>query len=723
MPRIDLSDSQKYYIDLHLVREFSCLHVTKVLLISLLSLVTFTLSAQRVTIMVIKTENRVSSDWQITDERYQTIFPGSHYFTKDTVSFTLDANKRYFLQISVSGIHYADTGLYALRVDGEPVMLISSLIEPGDHFYPFFTGTKTTLTKITGGTDANISEFPWQVFYKSGNYQCGGSIISENWVITAAHCTKNSNGITMSPSEMMVKVGATNPYDTLQGKKYYISDVIVHEGYNSQSQENDIALLKLKDPVSFANAVPIKLISSDDVANGATDPGVMSWVTGWGLTRVRPDVLATNLQKVQLPIISNAQAATVWNSIPATDIMAGYLNGNKDACNGDSGGPLVVPVADGYKLAGIVSWGSQNCNTYGGYARISSFETWIRTKTGIAKEYAPPSPFGDSIICMGVISSQYSVGKLLNATAYEWQLSPVNAGSISGNSEIATVMWNKGFTGSVIVKLRITVNSVVSEWSYLKLRIVQNTNLVSQSGDTALCAGQPVILKAKAEGYNLTYKWLRDGSIVQAGNSNELKILTTFISNSGIYKCEISGSCGTIFSNIMNLTVHPLTRISYLSPDINVSFGDDVYLEVSTEGHDLTYQWQKNGKLLDNGNMSQLVLHNVNANDIGTYKTKVTGTCGTEISDTIYVYVKKQDYSAEPEVFLWPTIAGDEFKIALSNDDYYNIRLFDSLGDFVKELTKCRYQTTVDVSTLSGGVYIVNVYNKYFRKSIRMIKK
>ena len=65
------------------------------------------------------------------------------------------------------------------------------------------------------------------------------------------------------------------------------------------------------------------------------------------------------------------------------DLMAGYQNGNKDACNGDSGGPLVVPVFGEYKVAGIVSWGSTQCSTYGAYTRVSDFLQWIRSKTGL----------------------------------------------------------------------------------------------------------------------------------------------------------------------------------------------------------------------------------------------------------------------------------------------------------------------------------------------------
>jgi hypothetical protein len=291
-------------------------------------------------------------------------------------------------------------------------------------------------------------------------------------------------------------------------------------------------------PIDFArfgnNAAPIKLISDYDVASGAADPGVMSWVTGWGLTRVTPPILPSILQKVQLPIVSNAQAATVWGPIPSTDIMAGYLNGNKDACNGDSGGPLVVPVYNEYKLAGIVSWGSSNCNTYGAYTSVSDLETWIRTTTGIVQEYTPPSPEGASLICQGTDSTGYSVENISGARFYEWQLSPASAGSIRGDTTNATVLWNQNYVGPASVWLRVTNNGVVSEWSRRKVRVALKTRLISQSEDMVICAAHPITLNVSATGDNLVYRWYQNGNLVKTSLSAPFTISATSNGNTGV---------------------------------------------------------------------------------------------------------------------------------------------------------------------------------------------
>jgi hypothetical protein len=690
--------------------------------ITLLSLLPVSAMSQKVNVQVIKTDKVGSSEWQVLNEQYQTIISGNDYPENDSVSFSLDANTRYFLNINVIQIYNPDTLLYTFRLNNEPIISVNSGLSAGDHVFPFYTGVRITDVKITGGTDAVISDFPWQVYFIAGAYRCGASLISDTWAVTAAHCTRTSSGNSISVSQMSIKVGANNPYNVLDGKTYNVSQVIVHEGFNSETLEDDIALLKLESPVNYPNAVPIKLISAEDVAEGATDPGVMSWVTGWGLTHVSPDVLPLILQKVQLPIVSNAQASTVWRSIPSTVIMAGYLNGNKDACNGDSGGPLVVNVLGEYKLAGIVSWGSLNCNTYGGYTRVSTLESWIRTKSGIATPYKPPSPAGEAIVCQGTEPGVYSTDQLPSATTYEWRLYPADAGAITGNTWNSAVLWNLAYTGSVAVMVRVTVNNVISDWSKLNVKIVKNTKLLSQSRDTTLCEAQPIKLVTGAEGNNLNYEWYRNNTSVQSGTSSQLSISSSSPGNSGDYVCKITGSCGTVFSGNMKMTVYPLTSINSITPDTEVPFGSDITLDVSAEGHDLNYQWKKDNVLIGNSNTPQLVLNNVNASDIGLYLTTVEGTCGTRTSDTVYVYVKRGNYTNEPEVFAWPSVTSGEVNLALSNDDSYTIRLFNATGKLISEQTNCRYQTIIDLSARARGMYILNVFNGNFRKSVKVIK-
>jgi hypothetical protein len=678
--------------------------------------------SQKVLVQVTKSKNVARSEWQILDGQNLPVFSGNEDFREDSIVIFLEANKRYFIEISVSDIYNSDTSLYSLSINGEPILNIMSDQGPGDHFYAFFTGLRKDQGKITGGTSADIADYPWQVFYEAGNYTCGGSIISGDWIITAAHCTEDNNGNAIPVSQMDVVVGANNPRTGLEGKKYFVSKVLRHENYDRITLNNDIALLQLKATINYENATPIRLVSRIDSASGATDPGVMSWISGYGLTRVSPPSYPTTLQKVQIPIVSNTQASSVWKDIPPTDLMAGYRSGNKDACSGDSGGPMVVPVDNSYKLAGIVSWGSSNCNTYGAYTRISTFESWISTNTGIEISFVPPVPSGDSIVCKGVVTSDYNVGTIEGASSYEWQLLPSSAGSILGSEGKAIITWDQDYTGPATVRLRITRYNIVSYWSALTVHIAEYNKLVSKSNDTIICAGQPVTLKVVSEGYDLNYSWYKNNILVKSGTSPGVSFSNPLADDSGVYKCNIAGSCGAVISTEINLIVYPVTIIKSITPNTDAPFGTDVVLNVDADGHNLLYQWQKDGNQIPEATYPEFTLVNVDAGNTGLYRVNVAGSCGELLSSNVYLYVREKEYTNDPEIFVWPTLISNELNVALSNEQNYNFLLFSSVGKLLKEKHDCQYKTTLNIPDLPAGIYILNVYGDNFRKSVKLIK-
>jgi hypothetical protein len=403
-------------------------------------------------------------------------------------------------------------------------------------------------------------------------------------------------------------------------------------------------------------------------------------------------------------------------------MMAGFRSGNKDACNGDSGGPLIVPVDSEFKVAGLVSWGSSNCNTYGAYTRISIFESWISSKTGIEISYVPPAPSGDSIVCKGIASSGYNVGPITGASAYEWQLLPSSAGTIQGSSEQATVTWDAGYTGVATVKLRVTRFNIVSYWSALTVHLAESNILTGQSGDTTLCAGKPVTLRIDANGYNLNYSWLKDGIQVQSGKSQELVMINTTTDSTGVYKCNISGSCGDPLSPDIHMTVLPVTVLKKITPDTKTAFGDNVTLEVEAGGHDLFYQWLKDENQISDATGPVYTLMNVNASNTGLYKVDITGTCGEVLSNNVYVFASGSENQTQPEIYVWPTVVSSEFNVALSTDQTYAYRLFSSTGRLIREKKDCQYRTVISLSDIPGGVYIISVYGSSFRKTVKVMK-
>jgi secreted trypsin-like serine protease len=223
--------------------------------------------------------------------------------------------------------------------------------------------------RIVGGEKTDIKQHPWQVALQfKGTFFCGGSIIAQRWVLTAAHCFAFSK----SGGDWRAKAGATN-YATA-GAWGEVERVIVHEKYNSSTYENDIALIKLKQPP------PGRVIPLVD-ASATLQVGQPLEVTGWGATQEGSGG-AKELLKASVPYADTTvcnDPASYNGRVRAGMICAGYREGGVDSCQGDSGGPLVWRTSDGPVLVGVVSFGDGCARKlkYGIYTRVSAYRDWI----------------------------------------------------------------------------------------------------------------------------------------------------------------------------------------------------------------------------------------------------------------------------------------------------------------------------------------------------------
>merc|ERR1711893_13651 len=234
-------------------------------------------------------------------------------------------------------------------------------------------------TKIVGGEDASPGEFPHQCaleFASSGSHTCGCSILSDRWVITAAHCTQSS------ASRYQVVVGQHDRVTNNEGRPeiHYVSRIINHPNYGQGSGAfpNDISLIQLSTAIDMSNP----FVSAINLAEGSQDyAGQRCIISGWGrLYGGGP--LPNVLQKAETTVLSNSQCSSYWGS----NINAGHVcifnsGDGITSCNGDSGGPLVC----GNTLVGVTSWGPTGCLTYlpAGYTRVSYFRDWIRQNAGV----------------------------------------------------------------------------------------------------------------------------------------------------------------------------------------------------------------------------------------------------------------------------------------------------------------------------------------------------
>ncbi|XP_059166149.1 serine protease 1-like [Physella acuta] len=250
-------------------------------------------------------------------------------------------------------------------------------------------------SKIVGGRMAVHGSTPWQaglhrVYYSptSTAQFCGGTIISEHWVLTAAHCVED-----LQVSQLRLVVGDHSLIKHDEGEQVFrVERILVHGKYDYKTVQNDIALLKVK-PVNGRG------IRFNDFVQPACLPkintpyrdGTTCIISGWGdVDRKNMDFWGDGnspdvLMEAEAPIINDTTCEDVLRRAGALTfrkksmVCAGHLSGKMDTCQGDSGGPLVCRVDDVYTVLGVTSWG-RGCgqpNAPGVYARVKTYSRWI----------------------------------------------------------------------------------------------------------------------------------------------------------------------------------------------------------------------------------------------------------------------------------------------------------------------------------------------------------
>uniref|UniRef100_U5ERA5 CLIP domain-containing serine protease n=1 Tax=Corethrella appendiculata TaxID=1370023 RepID=U5ERA5_9DIPT len=274
---------------------------------------------------------------------------------------------------------------------------IAKLPAPGD------CGSAGTQDRIVGGEKTALDAYRWmaRLGYDKGpkgiDYHCGGSIINEKHVLTAAHCI---NDVPASWRLKQVRLGewntATNPdcLDDACADKVVdidIDRIIVHPSYNKtvRGKYHDIALLKLKRAIVFTDWIqPICLPVTQSLKSAPTD-NVIHHVAGWGATET--SIRSQYKLELKVPGVPLSQCNDAYRKLVKVDFINSQLcaggERGRDSCKGDSGGPLMRqdnsdPDEPYWYLVGVVSFGSKYCGTEnlpGVYTKVSEYMNWIES--------------------------------------------------------------------------------------------------------------------------------------------------------------------------------------------------------------------------------------------------------------------------------------------------------------------------------------------------------
>merc|ERR1712127_476406 len=238
--------------------------------------------------------------------------------------------------------------------------------------------------RIVGGVEAAEHAWPWQVaLFIDDAWFCGGSIISENYVLTAAHCADGAGYFD-------VMAGAHNVRESSEPNRVEITSYNgwTHPEWNTQDLSSDLALIELPSPMPMNDYISASCLPA---AGETPSVGSMVTVTGWGKPSDSAGGISPALREVRdLPVITNSDCNDVYG-IVGPGVVCIDTTGGRGSCNGDSGGPLVQQAGakaagDKWTQVGIVSFGaSAGCEVGmpAGFTRTEYFLDWIKSETGM----------------------------------------------------------------------------------------------------------------------------------------------------------------------------------------------------------------------------------------------------------------------------------------------------------------------------------------------------
>ena len=254
--------------------------------------------------------------------------------------------------------------------------------------------------RIINGSPASEGEYPAQgVLFRNGIFICGGTLVSNRFFLTAAHCVTNPDtGAELPTNTFSVRLGDV---DRDEGQLFSFSDLDVNADYDVDEFDNDSALFTLSSPVPAELAEPLRVIEAAETS--LWEPGKQATLVGWGDTINGVNSASDVLLETTAPMRADATCEEAYDDGPPgdsdfhADTMVCAGDGSTDTCQGDSGGPMMVSDGSFLVLAGLTSWGGP-CGSPtqpGVYTRLGapSLNAWVRGRVPMARaDVSDPAP-------------------------------------------------------------------------------------------------------------------------------------------------------------------------------------------------------------------------------------------------------------------------------------------------------------------------------------------
>ncbi|XP_054044396.1 coagulation factor X-like [Rissa tridactyla] len=239
------------------------------------------------------------------------------------------------------------------------------------------TEAPSSHSEVTGEAGSLPSVCPWQAVLldEYGEWFCGGTILNEYFILSGAHCVNQYKDLWVLVG--MVDEGNEEPSRAM----HRVEKIIAHAEFDAETYNNDIALLKLEEPITFSEDVVPACLPEEDFANNVLMNQTFGIVSGFGRRFERAQTVK-RMKVLQIPYVDRDTCKlALYNPVTENMFCAGYDKDGKDVCQGDGGGPHVTQYNGTYFVTGIISWG-EGCGRqgkYGVYTNLSKFLPWIRS--------------------------------------------------------------------------------------------------------------------------------------------------------------------------------------------------------------------------------------------------------------------------------------------------------------------------------------------------------